>query len=557
MNVQWSKKTLIATSVASVLLSGCGGGSDGGTTTTPVEAQKDALITTLSLPAGNAECVNGGLKVIAGYDDNEDGALAESEYVSNKTICHDGTQQTDQEGSEIFDQALVSIALIAKTDSRCAAGGQLVSAGIDKNKNNILDESEIESKEVLCSIGADFAPSAIINSITANPAIVAPNGETTLTATITNLLPTDKITWLDENNQELTPDVNSPEQLKVQVGSQAGQVSYTLSIETTNADGKSVIQTKDIIISIAEAPAPTQSVVLDSKQVFLPDGYTTASLTGDITGTVIYAEPATTIAAQSSQPTPNNTELVGFVAENSAMQRGSTAEEILTSSISAFASSISGKVTQTSQTILTNGDINATYKINLSTGLKLTDLLNTLINQVAVNKVGGVASTLIPSASETELNDYQLDITTSYNPADDSVVITSTLIQSDRVAAYSDLIVSTTSESIQASKDAKLLVENDTFSALDQTASKADFLFVIDNSGSMSDEQNAISDLTKPLLILYQTQVLILWLVPSRQIQRHLEGMATQMISRKSRVISNLGQVVVQLKQVFITQRNH
>ncbi|WP_225310967.1 VWA domain-containing protein [Vibrio fortis] len=498
VNARLSKKTLIATSVASILLSGCGSdssssdsSSNGGT------VQKDALISTLTLPAGDAECANGGLKVIAGYDDNENGTLEDNEHVSNKTICHDGTNNTQQEGSDIFNQALVSVALIAKTDSRCDAGGQLVTLGVDTNNNSILDNSEVQSSEVLCSIGADFAPSAIINSITANPAIVAAGAQTTLTATISNLQPNDKVTWYNENGDALT--TTTPTQVTVQAGTTVGQEKYKLSIETTNDQGQTVLQTKEIIITVAEAPAPTQSVVLNSQQVFLPEGYTTSALTGDVTGTIIYAKPVATAAAsaRSSLPTPDNTELAGFVAERGALNGQTTAQEILVAGVGAFASELYGaKVVQTSLTTLENGDVNATYKITLRTGLKLTDILNTLINQVAVNKVGGTASALVPAASEVIQTEYQLDITTSYNKVADSAVITSTLVQNDKVVDYSDLIVSTTSESIQASKDATLQLQNDKFTALDQTTSKADFLFVIDNSGSMSDEQQAISDLT-------------------------------------------------------------
>lgn len=499
MNKQWSRKTLIATSVASILLAGCGGdGSSSDSSSSGGAVQKDALISTLTLPVGDSECTNGGLKVIAGYDDNENDVLEDSEHVSNKTICHDGTNNTQQEGSDIFNQALVSVALIAKTDTRCDVGGQLVTLGVDTNNNSILDSSEVKSSEVLCSIGADFAPSAVINSITANPAIVAASAQTTLTATISNLQSSDKVTWYNGNGDELT--TSDPLQITVQAGAAVGQEKYQLSIETTNDQGQIVLQTKEIIITVAEAPAPTQSVVLDSQQVFLPEGYTTSALTGDVTGTIIYAEPVTTIAAastKSSLPTPDNTELAGFVAERGALTGQTTAQEILVTGVSAFASKLnSAQVVQTSLTTLENGDVNATYKITLQTGLKLTDILNTLINQVAVNKVGGTASALVPAASEVIQTEYQLDITTSYNKVADSAVITSTLVQNDKVLNYSDLIVSTTSESIQASKDATLQLQNDTFTALDQTTSKADFLFVIDNSGSMGDEQQAISDLT-------------------------------------------------------------
>ncbi|ASI97665.1 hypothetical protein BSZ04_22625 [Vibrio rotiferianus] len=500
MNIknQLSKKTIIATSVASVLLAGCGGGGDSSSSNSnQPEPQKNALVKSLSLSAGSSECSNGGLKVIAGYDDDNNGVLDDNEFVSNQIICHDGTGTTQDEGHEIFQQALVSIALIAKTDTRCDAGGQQVNIGIDKNSNSILDTNEIETSEVLCSIGGNFAPSAVINSITASPAVVAVGANTRLTATISNISPSDKITWKDAAGNTLETNANTPEQVEVTVGNTVGQEVFNLTVETTNDNGQTVTQNKEIIVTVAEAPSPTQSVVLDSKQVFLPDGFTTSALTGDVTGTIIYAKAISGSGGENALPTPNNTELAGFVAERASMQAGQSSEEILTSSVSAFASQVPGSVTQTSQTILSNGDINATYKLSLYSGKKLTELLDTLVNQVAVNKIGGVASSLVPAASETAQLEYQLDITVSYDPITDTAIITSTLVQSDKVSLYSDLIVSTTSESIQASKSATLTLHNDSFTAVDQTSSKADFLFVIDNSGSMAGEQQEISDLTQ------------------------------------------------------------
>ncbi|WP_428774783.1 DUF7151 family protein, partial [Vibrio sp.] len=498
--IKLANKSLLLGLVTTAVLAGCGGGSSEDTNNNNGSVQKDALIKTTTLATGDAECTNGGLKITAGYDDNNNNVLEVDEFVSNKVICHDGTQSTEEEGKEIFNQALVSIALIAKEDQQCASGGQKVLAGIDSNNNSILEPSEVTTEEVLCSIGADFAPGPIINSIVASPAIVATGSDVTLTATLSNLEASDTVTWQDEQGNTLTvTDVNAPHILTTQVGSQVGTETYTLLIETTNNEGVKVLQTKNIEVTVAQAPAPTQSVMLDSQQVFLLDGYNTSPLTGDVSGTVIYAKPQAVAAqAASGIPTPADTELAGFIAERGAMNAGKTALEILHSSISAFQSELTyANVTQTSQTILENGDINASYKISFYYNpKKLTELLDSLIQQVAVKSVGGSASALVPAATEIAVENYQLDINISYDPNGDSAVITSTLVASDKVPQYSELIVSTTSESIKASASAKLALQNDTFNAINQTVSKADFLFVIDNSGSMSDEQQAISDLT-------------------------------------------------------------
>lgn len=492
-----NKKTILASAVSIAILSGCGGGSSSSDPQpTPVS---HALISTIDLPVGNDECVNGGIKVIAGYDENNNDILEGNEYESNQVICNDGTRVEQEEGKEIFEEALVAIAYIAKNDERCASGGQQIFLGLDANSNKLLDHDEISSTEILCSVGADFAPEPIINAITANPAIVSIGGSTVLTATISNLLNTDSVIWQDADGNEITPDdAGSPNVITVTVGDSVGQEVYTLSLVTKDADGNTVVHKKNIVITVAEAPASTQSVVLNTQQVFLPEGYTTSTLTGDVHGSIIYAEPISTSDISSrSIPTPEQTDLAGFVAEKQSLNGDTSSLEMLESSMSAFTTQIFGNVVQTSQAILSNGDVSATYKIKLYQGQKLTELLSTLIEQVALNKVGGSASVLVPSASEIPQENYQLDISVSYNATSDVGVITTTLISDEKIVDYNELIVSTTSEVIKAPTDATLELANDSFVAVDQAASKADFLFVIDNSGSMSDEQTAISKLTQ------------------------------------------------------------
>lgn len=495
-------KTLLASAIATLLITGCGDDASDGAPSAGAPEPKDAVVLVEKLELDSAECAFGGLKVLAGYDENENGTLEEIEYVSNKTICNDGTGETSDEGDEIFDQALVSTVLISKDDNRCSAGGQQVLVGIDQNNNGLLDSSEVLENEILCSLGADFAPSPVINAITANPAIVATGSTTTLTATVSNMTDNDTLVWKDSRGNVLTPqDVNAPNILSITAGAISGTETYTLEINTTNEQGQSIVQHKDVQITVADAPAPTQAVSLNTKQVFLPEGYNTSQLTGDVYGSIIYAKPQPTSAAAMSGgiPTPEDTQLAGFVAERTTLDKGLSTEVVLQSMMSAFASQLSGwsPLVQTSQTILENGDINASYKITLGTEETLTALLQTLIQQTAIDKVGGTASALVPAATEIAAKEYQLDITLSYAPDSGGAVLTSTLVAKDKATLYSDLIVSTTSESITSSKQAKLLLQNDSFTAVNQTVSKADFLFVIDNSGSMSDEQQAISDLTK------------------------------------------------------------
>ena len=483
-------------------LSACGGG-DNSADEIVNDAKKSTLITTQKLTSGDSNCANGGYGITAGYDENENNTLDTEEQLSFKYICNDGSQTTDSEGEEIFSEAMVAVAMIAKEDEDCSTGGQKVSLGIDDNDNGNLDESEITDSILMCNTGALKAPDAIINALTTSASIVAPSSNIVIEATISNLANDDVLVWTDEEGNELQPqDVNMSNILEVKVGASKGSETYYLYIEQSDDQGGITLQKKQIQITIGQAASETQAVALDTKQVYLPDGYSVTPVTGDISGTVMYADPieaeAQTYSTRAAIPTPDDTELVGFVAERSAMSQGSDTTSLLDGMLNAYYAAYNpSSLSQFSKTVLENGDISASYNISLRSGLKPTELLENLMSQIAVNVVGGSIDSLVPASTETEAENYQFDIVLNYDSENDNAVLTSTLVAKDKVANYSGLITSTTSESIISDLTSTLELQNDTFTATEQTTSKADFLFVIDNSGSMSDEQNAISALTK------------------------------------------------------------
>ncbi|MEI8595277.1 DUF7151 family protein [Photobacterium sp. Hal280] len=86
--------------------------------------ERKALIRTETLAGNDSHCASGGLRIIAGYDENQNAQLDEVEYVSSRYVCNNGQQSSDGEGNPIFDEALVGIAFIAKEDVNCPAGGR-------------------------------------------------------------------------------------------------------------------------------------------------------------------------------------------------------------------------------------------------------------------------------------------------------------------------------------------------------------------------------------------------------------------------------------------------
>ena len=176
------------------ICNGAPGDGQGGT------ASHNALIATEAVEAG-AVCANGGVRVDAGLDANDNGELDASEVLSSRHVCNgvsgnDGTNgkdasiQTsvfvDEEGScknggvkvvVIVDGAAVEgqtqyvcngvagqdgkdgghDALVVTSEevgSNCAHGGILVNSGVDANGNGTLDDEEILSARYICN-GAD------------------------------------------------------------------------------------------------------------------------------------------------------------------------------------------------------------------------------------------------------------------------------------------------------------------------------------------------------------------------------------------------------------------
>ncbi|WP_318519699.1 VWA domain-containing protein [Photobacterium leiognathi] len=453
-----------------------------------------ALIEKITLPEGNKICSVGGIQLIIGYDENNNNILDDNEKNTDKSICNDGSLNKSGEDETLLNKAIVNIGMITKGDSQCELGGQEVIYGVDKNGNAALEVDEIEDNIVLCAKGELTPPDALINALTTTNSITEPNSTITIEALVSNIPENSTFVWSDAEGNILTPkDLTKPELLNVTVGENEGTEIYQLRLTHTDDNGKKSIQTKKISITISNLKSSVTSIALKEKQVFLPEGYQTQAVSGDITGAVIYAKPITKNAQARSITTPESTELVGFVSERKPLNQGKNTSDILSNTINSLNTS---DITEYSKTVLSNGDITASYNIELDIAKKPTDLLSDIMKKIAVNKIGGNIDTLIPAQSEIEKKQFQFDISISFNESTETAVITATLVTKDKAELYSDLIASTTSDSITAPIGTTLKLHKDSYTALEQKAAKSDFLFVIDNSGSMSDEQDEISTLT-------------------------------------------------------------
>ena len=85
----------------------------------------------------------GGTKVDSGIDANGDGTLQDSEVQTTSVIC----------SVQVLANVLVESHIILPGDatSHCTEGGIRMTAGVDMNGNHVLDPSEITSTSDICN----------------------------------------------------------------------------------------------------------------------------------------------------------------------------------------------------------------------------------------------------------------------------------------------------------------------------------------------------------------------------------------------------------------------
>jgi len=106
----------------------------------------------LETVAPGDQCESGGIEVFTGLDADHDGLLGSSEIQNSAIICNgvDGNDgETGDEGSDGIN-TLIETDLIPPGEI-CPAGGLKISTGMDINRNNLLDESEITAVSHICN----------------------------------------------------------------------------------------------------------------------------------------------------------------------------------------------------------------------------------------------------------------------------------------------------------------------------------------------------------------------------------------------------------------------
>jgi hypothetical protein len=109
--------------------------------------ERDALVV-VSDEAPGENCQEGGIRIEAGIDDNDDGALDEDEVDQVEYVCDDPPQGNNGEAPGEPDT------LFEESDEppgeNCDEGGTVVRFGVDTNEDGALDESETRGEEFVC-----------------------------------------------------------------------------------------------------------------------------------------------------------------------------------------------------------------------------------------------------------------------------------------------------------------------------------------------------------------------------------------------------------------------
>ncbi len=237
----------------------------------------------------------------------------------------------------------------------------------------------------------------------------------------------------------------------------------------------------------------TGTVTTSSKQVLLPEEISIAgSPEGDMSGAMLKAG--------------TSGEVAGFVSEVPALNNETTASEVLTNgvttldnsgytmsalSVSKPSASLASGFRQAAT--LPQSIVVAQYAFTTLSAVTPTEVANEIIQQIGVNTTGGAISGLptAPASSPTTTT-FRCLITIMYYDANTIIILVS-VVPENQYDSFSTILVSLGDGTNVTDKGASTSSQTDSFTAT-EGGGKADFLFVVDNSGSMGGEQTAVSN---------------------------------------------------------------
>ncbi|HSN27497.1 MAG TPA: hypothetical protein VLT45_14480, partial [Kofleriaceae bacterium] len=128
----------------------------------------DTLVTSTSLPIGDANCADGGVRLDVGADNGDgggtagDGVLQAGEIDSTTYVCNgaNGSDGSNGQNGTNGDNSLVKTSPVGAGDATCPEGGFRIDVGLDNGDgggiagDGVLQDGEIDATTYVCN-GAD------------------------------------------------------------------------------------------------------------------------------------------------------------------------------------------------------------------------------------------------------------------------------------------------------------------------------------------------------------------------------------------------------------------
>lgn len=255
----------------------------------------------------------------------------------------------------------------------------------------------------------------------------------------------------------------------------------------------------DFDLPQADAAKKDEIFSTDSYDIYVPDGM------GSLTATDPYFDGHVFSAGDSLANIPSSVvttysarDVVAFIAERDAYSGEMDVDDVVETVKSSLG--LNNLATVFKQDLNTN-EVIATYLYSGSVTQTVTELATVMINGAALeqsSESGELTTPPQPLEGEASATEFQVLIGVSYREAaadseeNNNVLILAAVVPNEMANAYASVSQGITSTSSVSNKGDVILSGGERFSAKGST-DKADFLFVIDNSGSMSDDQDAIS----------------------------------------------------------------
>lgn len=471
------------------------------------DTQTVNLLTATTNIIGSGACINGGVEFSAGLDTNENGTLDTDEITDSVQICDDAI--VDSGSGDIF-----TIDELAIGDERCSLGGFIVRA-----ENN---DKVIETKTVCNDNGA--GNDDLISSVSANPSAPGINEPFTLTLALARQPAIDEsfsISWRNTSTDETL--ANTTETFTQTAPATTGDIVF----EVTVISDSGVEEQNRITVSVQE-PNNTSfdSVSTQTRQVSVPSEFEqpASQPQGDFDGALFFAGQSDSlqIAAFSARTKAaanairaqslSDRAVASFVAERPPLSAGSDARSVLENFANTISSFDGFSLSNISTGQIRGGEVFlGIYQLNTSTLKTPTEVNNDIVQLIGINQQGGQITSLpAPLTNETPSSDYRLYMTVLYldqqtaDQADDKVAVLSSLVRESELSSWENPITRFTSGR-NVKVQGRTQTSGSSEFSVNSESQLADFLFVVDNSGSMSDDQQALADAADAFINVIQS----------------------------------------------------